>query len=61
MAVRRQYTALQIDQLRDHGRHAIGDGLYLEIDSAGKRETHHHRFAFITDEYCWLGEPGCAF
>ena len=37
MAVRKQYTALQIDQLRDHGRHAIGGGLYLEIDSAGKR------------------------
>jgi hypothetical protein len=18
-------------------------------------------FAFLTDEYCWLGEPGCAF
>ena len=61
MAVRRQYTALQIDQLRDHGRHAIGDGLYLEIDSAGKRETLHHRFAFVTNVYCWLGEMGSAF
>ena len=43
MAVRKQYTALQIDQLKDHGRHAIGNGLYLEIDSSGKQPTVWYR------------------
>ena len=24
-------------------------------------ETDHHRFAFVTDEYCWLGVSAVAF
>ena len=55
MAVRRQYTALQIDQLRDHGRHAIGDGLYLEIDSSGKRWLLRYQ---LKGKRTWFGLGG---
>ncbi len=55
MALRRQYTALQIDQLRDHGRHAIGDGLYLEIDAAGKRWLLRYQ---LKGKRTWFGLGG---
>ena len=37
MAKLNQFTAFQIDNLTKQGRHAIGEGLYLEIDDSGKR------------------------
>jgi hypothetical protein len=55
MAARRQYTALQIDQLSDHGRHAIGDGLYLEIDSSGKRWLLRYQ---LKGKRTWFGLGG---
>lgn len=55
MAVRKQYTALQIDQLRDYGRHAIGDGLYLEIDSSGKRWLLRYQ---LKGKRTWFGLGG---
>ncbi len=55
MALRKKFTALQIEQLRDHGRHAIGDRLYLEIDAVGKRWLLRYQ---LRGKRTWFGLGG---